>query len=141
MTKGSFEKLHASDRCLYGPRMLLLAGFSVEAQDKFETLLQWLGFSELPIVWATSDQRQSSVGDLVQLPHAAGKGQPSSLPRAVIAGGITEKELHNLMSGCRKAGMKHALWATLTPTSTTWPLGRLLNELAAERKALAAKKG
>jgi hypothetical protein len=36
--------------------------------------------------------------------------------------------------------MKPALWATLTPISETWPLQNLLQELAAEHKAMAAKR-
>ncbi|MBI5895900.1 MAG: DUF3783 domain-containing protein, partial [Desulfobacterales bacterium] len=42
-----------------------------------------------------------------------------------------------LMSGCRQAGMRQALWAALTPTSESWPLGQLLKELSTERAALA----
>jgi hypothetical protein len=43
------------------------------------------------------------------------------------------------MSGCRKAKMQQALWATLTPTSTDWTLKDLLAELDAERQALAKR--
>jgi len=36
--------------------------------------------------------------------------------------------------------MKPALWAAMTPTSQTWPLEQLLEELQAERKALSTRK-
>jgi hypothetical protein len=55
-------------------------------------------------------------------------------------GGITEKELHSLISGCQKAGMKQTLWAALPPTLVTWRLQQLLSELAAEHAALSSKK-
>jgi hypothetical protein len=47
-----------------------------------------------------------------------------------------EETVGGLMTLARKTGMKQTLWAVLTPTSETWPLGRLLEELAAERQAM-----
>jgi hypothetical protein len=44
------------------------------------------------------------------------------------------------MTLCRKTGMQQSLWAALTPTSETWPLGQLLSELQAERKALSERR-
>ena len=73
------------------------------------------------------------------LPPGAGRGESSTLPRAIIVAGITERQLQTLMAVCRKTGMKQALWATLTPTSETWLLKQLLAELTAERKALHKK--
>lgn len=140
MSKGSFEKIQNSDKRLYGPRKLLLTGFAGNVQPKFKTLLQMLGISDVALVWATEDQLDTTIDDLVQLPGGSGSGRSSSLPRAVIVGGIAENELHSLISGCRKAGMKQALWATLTPTSVTWRLRQLLSELAAEHAALSSKK-
>lgn len=140
MSKGSFEKIQNSDKRLYGPRKLLLTGFAGNVQPKFKTLLQMLGISDVALVWATEDQLDKTIDDLVQLSDGSGSGRSSSLPRAVIVGGIAEKELHSLISGCRKAGMKQALWATLTPKSVTWRLRQLLSELAAEHAALSSKK-
>ena len=141
MSQPGFEKIQQSDDCLYGPRKLLLCGFTVEAQSKFETLLEMLEIPGLPLVWLSEAVADDKIGELAESPHGTGAGQSSSLPRAIIVGGITQNELHRLMSGCRKAGMKTALWAVLTPTSASWPLKNLLAELAAEREAMAAKAG
>jgi hypothetical protein len=54
--------------------------------------------------------------------------------------GITQSELHRLMSACRQSTMKPTLWATLTPTSETWTIQNLLIELAAEHRAMQEKK-
>ena len=54
--------------------------------------------------------------------------------------GLTQNELHLLMSGSRQAGMKPPLWATLTPTSENWAMQDLLKELAAEHEAMQQKK-
>jgi hypothetical protein len=40
------------------------------------------------------------------------------------------------MAGCRESGMQQPLWATLTPTSESWPIQNLLKELAAEHRAM-----
>jgi len=140
MTGGEFQKVSRTDKPLYGPRKLLLCGFAAEAQSKFKKLLRMIGLSELPLVWLGEDRADLSLGDLVKLDDGTGGGLSSRLPRAVIISGILQVELHLLMSGCRQAGMKQALWATLTPTSETWTLRNLLNELAAEHQAMQAKK-
>ena len=81
-----------------------------------------------------------TLSTLLELPDGTGCGHDSTLSRAVIVSGITENQLHSLMSVCRKSGMKQALWAALTPTSETWTLDGLLDELNKERKALSGRK-
>ncbi len=140
MSKTGFAKVKTSDTPLFGPRALLLCGFSAGAQSKFASLLSMLGLSDLPLIWASETQSEEPMGELFQHGNEFGAGHASSLPRAIIVAGIREKELHRLMSGCRKTGMKQALWATLTPTSAKWSLERLLAKLQAERQALSTKK-
>ncbi len=139
MTEAGFEKIKRSDAILYGPRKLLLCGFPPAAQPKFKSLLGMLGITRLPLAWINADQSREFISELMALDDGAGEGRSSTLPRAIIVAGIQEKELHTLMSGCRKAGMKKALWAVLTPTSEKWGLQQLLSELAAEREALSKK--
>ncbi len=140
MTDAGFQKVNQSDEALYGPRKLLLCGFAAEIQPKFNKLLEMIGLSGLPLVWVTEDQAHMPVGELVQFAEGTGSGASSELPRAIIMAGITQKELHLLMAGCRKSGMQQPLWATLTPTSETWPIQNLLKELAAEHEALKKRK-
>lgn len=135
MTQAKFEKISRSDKLLYGSRKLLLSGFSDKAQSKFMTVLKVVGLETIPTVWVTSEQGDTRLLDLLELSDQTGRGESSDLPRAVIVAGITEKELHRLMTVCRKSGMQKALWATLTPTSETWTLKQLLAELSAERQA------
>ena len=131
-----FEKISRSNTPLYGPRKALLCGFSGKAQDKFVALLKMAGLADLDTVWASEAQAGETLEDLMSLPGGTGHGMPSALPRAVVAGGITEGQLQALMTVAKKTGMKQTLWAVVTPTSETWPLGRLLEELAVERQAM-----
>jgi hypothetical protein len=140
MTDSGFEKVSQSDNRLYGPRKLLLCGFAAEVQSKFIKLLDMIGIEQLPLVWISEDQADITVGALAQLEDGAGSGFSSGLPRAIIMSGISQNELHILMAGCRKSGMQQPLWATLTPTSETWPLGNLLKELAAEHEAMKKRR-
>jgi len=136
MTDAKFEKVTRSEKPLYGPEKLVLCGFPAGAQVKFETVLNMAGMQDVPVVWAGEQQTESLLADLFALPAESGKGVSSTLPRAIIVAGITEKMLHSLMAVCRKSGMKQTLWATLTPTSETWKLKTLLTELSGERRAL-----
>ena len=140
MADESFQKIDQSNNILYGPRKLLLCGFAAEVQPKFITLLEMIGLSSIPLVWVTQDQADIHVGELVQLDDGAGMGDSSGLPRAIIMSGISQNELHTLMAGCRKSGMQQPLWATLTPTSESWPIQNLLKELAAEHRAMQKVK-
>ena len=136
MSDGNFEKVSKSDDVLYGPRKLLLCGFSNSVQPNFTKLLELIDLSDIPKVWVTESQADIAVGELTQLEDNSGWGVSSELPRAIIMAGITQNELHRLMVGCRKAEMKPPLWATLTPTSETWSIKDLLYELAAEHRAM-----
>ena len=140
MTDAKFEKVSRTDQPLYGPRKLLLCGFSQSVQPNFNKLLELIGLSEIPKVWVTENQADIQVGELVTLRDNAGFGVSSELPRAIIMAGITQNEMHRLMTGCRQSKMKQTLWATLTPTSETWTIQSLLNELAAEHAAMQKRK-
>ncbi len=140
MADASFEKIGHTNRSLYGPRKLLLCGFPTAAQSKFKSLLSMLALKNLPLVWANENDGGTQLGVLIERPDGSGEGSSSGLPRAIIMSGIEESELHRLMSGCRQAGMQKALWAGLTPTSETWTLDSLLEELAAENRAMSQQQ-
>ena len=140
MAEAKFQKLTTSDAPLYGLRKLLLCGFPAGAQSKFKAVIGMAGLQAVPVVWICRHQETELLSALFNLPEGAGEGESSDLPRAIIVGGISEKELIRLMTVCRKTGMKQALWATLTPTSKSWTLKDLLMELSAERAALQQQK-
>jgi hypothetical protein len=140
MADAKFEKVTHSDRPFYGTRKMLICGFSAKAQIQFEKLLQMVDMTDLPVVWATSGQAGTRLSDLFAQPGNTGSGVSSTLPRAIVLSGITDNELHRLMDMARKTGMKPVLWAVLTPTSETWTLKSLLDELAAERRAMQQKR-
>jgi len=139
MVDVTFEKVTTSDKPLYGPRKLLLCGFPATAQPKFETVLGMAGLGEIQKIWVVEDQGDMALSALLQLPDNSGGSVLSNLPRAIVVAGISQKELINLMAVCKKAGMMNALWATLTPVSENWSIQQLLEELAAERKAMTGK--
>ena len=136
MTEATFEKITLSDNHLYGPEKLIVCGFSADVQPKFKTVLNMAGLDRISIVWAHQGQLELHLSQILASPSGTGRGESSSLPRAIIVAGITEKQLQSLMAVCRNAGMRQALWATLTPMSETWMLKDLLAELSAEKEAL-----
>ncbi|MGE5255354.1 MAG: DUF3783 domain-containing protein [Hyphomicrobiales bacterium] len=138
--KSTFAKVTGSEKRIYGPRKLVLCGFSATAQSKFEAILRMMGIADVPKVWVTAEQQQHTLADLLEFSDGSGAGVSSPLPRAVIVSGITEAQLIGLMSVCKKSGMTQALWACLTPVSENWPLQQLLAELAREREAMQKRK-
>jgi hypothetical protein len=125
-----FEKIGDQARLLFGPRGLLACGLEEREQEHLLGMADRLG--ELPVVFATEAEAEQSLGELLALPAESNQGRPSGLVRAIIMSGISEIELHMIMTAWRKLGHERPLWATVTPTSVTWPLARLLAELAEE---------
>ena len=131
-----FSRVTRSSRPLYGPRKLLVCGFTPEGQSALGEVISASTITDLPAIYAASIDLEESLGDLMSRPANTGRGEPSQMPAAIIMAGITENELHQLMAGYRDAGLPSPLWATLTPTSERWPLRQLLTELSKEREAL-----
>jgi hypothetical protein len=140
MTAGKFEKVTRSDRRLYGSRMLLLCGFPAAAQPTFSAVMELSGLGEAPRIWVQGEQAGMQVGELMRLGDGTGWGKSSKLPKAVVVGGLKQKELMRLISVSKKTGIQSVLWAALTPISETWTLDFLLAELAAERIAMRQKR-
>ena len=136
MTQAKFEKITRSDAPMYGPRKMVLCGFPIAGHVKFKSVLEKSGLAGVPLVWASEEQKSRKLSELTALPDGTGCETASHLPRAVIVAGLTQNELHALMTACRQSGMQQALWAVLTPTSETWTLHALLSELEAERAAI-----
>ena len=139
MSDGKFEKVTQSAKALYGPRKLILCGFTAGMQANFLKILEYIGLQDLGVVWAAEDRADDEIRQIMELPAGTGADSDSGLPRAIVVAGISENDLHNLMNTCRASGMKQALWAVLTPASEKWPLRQLVAELEAERTALQEK--
>jgi hypothetical protein len=137
MAKNTFERVTDSDNVLYGPRKVAFCGFPSQAHPALAKLMELVGLGDVPVVYAGEDQAEDTMAALFQLPPGTGEGHDSGLPRAIIVGGISEKELQQFMGGARASRMQPPLWAVLTPVSETWLLSDLLKELAAERDALS----
>jgi hypothetical protein len=135
MNEGTFERIERSERRLYGPRGLLICGYPPDEHAPFAEALERIGFGGRPFIFVTDGDSGKTVGEALVLGDRWGMGQASCLARAVIMSGFTQEEVHVLMSTYRKAGLPKQLWATLTPVSETWPVEKLLGELAAEEKA------
>ncbi len=135
----TFSRIERGDNRLYGPRALLVCGFTAEGQDAIVEQVQAAEIDSLAVVFAATADLETRLGVLCQRQSLTGRSEPSRMPAALIMAGITEAELHRLMGAYRTAGLPWPLWATLTPNSESWTLRALLKELAAERAALAAQ--
>ena len=104
MSDAKFEKVTQSDTPLYGPRKLIVCGFAAALQTSFSKVLEVAGLPGVPTGWATGEQAGGDIGHLMELSADTGTGTHSTLPRAIIAAGINEKEPHKLMKIGRANG-------------------------------------
>lgn len=140
MSDGDFQAVGTSDERMFGPRKIIACGFSADDQEMFREMTAAAGMADMPVVFAGAGEAAHTLGEIVEMPEATGRGRASELERAVILSGLTEKELHAIMAGYRGLGMPAPLWATLTESSVAWPLSELLKELAAEREAFLKRQ-
>lgn len=136
LSMGTMKKVGTSALPLYGPRATLICGFSSTEQKAVMKLIGDMGITDLPVIFATLADGTATLSDLLARPDQTGKESVSSLPRAIVLSGITEEELHRILSTYRASGLPRPLWATLTPASESWRLSALLSELEAERRAM-----
>ena len=137
--KSTFTKVSRTDDCLYGPRKLLICGFPFDERHEFLNILKMTEIKEIPTIWVGLEKADNTLQDLFMLSDMWGVKTESKLLRAVIMGGITNKELHGIMGSYRNSGLPSTLWAVLTPTSEKWTLKMLLKELDAERCKMRKK--
>ena len=130
MSQGTFKKVGQSGQRLYGPRAMLVCGFSSAEQEAFMELTESLALVESSVVFVTADDGSELLGDLLNRPDQSGRNAEAGLSRAVILSGITENELQLMLSTYRQAGLPRPLWATLTPVSEKWTLSRCLQSLS-----------
>ena len=138
--KGQFTKVGKSKKHMYGDRGLLVCGYRQEERTDFIKWVDQIGLPGIRVVFASSHDLGTSVGDILTYENKTGFVGASDMARAVIMSGLTQTELHRLLTAYRKAGFASQLWATLTPVSEEWPLENLLNELQAEKKSMENKK-
>jgi len=140
MTNGTFQKVGTSEKRMFGPPCLIICGYGAEEQPDILSLIEAVGLSECPVVFAREEDGNTTLGDMVAAGPGKGKGLSSGLSRAIIMSGLSEKDLHLLLSTYRNRKLPRQLWATLTPVSVTWTLDALLQELALESDAFKRRQ-
>ena len=137
---GKFKKVEKSGKKMYGPRKLLVCGYSEQEQLAFLLLLKENGLGAFPVIFATDGDLRKTLKEVLDSDDRQGQGEVFDMKRAVIMSGFTEKELHTLMAAYRGSKFPAQLWATLTPVSENWSVADLLDELAAEAEAIKKQR-
>lgn len=140
MTDGTMRPMDIDDTPIYGPKGLLVCGLDTKTADTLVALVRTLGWSDVPVSFAGRKDLNTSVGSLFE-DHPNNREDLGGV--AVIMAGITGNQLQQLMKSWREHAFPRPLWATLTETSETWPLGTLLKHLAEEQREMAeaARRG
>jgi len=136
MSQGTFKEIGKSAEKMYGPRAVLVCGFTPFEQETVMNLLDNIDLADVPVIIAATTDTTTRLGDLLIRQDQEGLGAESDMPRAIVMSGITTDELHRIMSAYRSSGLPRPLWATLTPVSENWDLAALLEELNKERIAM-----
>jgi len=140
MTDAKMTRVGSSESAMHGPRRLLVCGYPPLEQEAVCEMLEHEGILGVDVVFCLPTDAETTMGELFALKHKSRMGEESRMPRAIIMGGITEKELHQIMGAWRELGLPAQLWAVLTPTSEVWTLRQLINELQREKKEMDSRR-
>jgi hypothetical protein len=130
-----------SSQRLYGPRALLVCGYTTQEQNQFLDLIKRMELERTAVIFADQESMKWPLHEIFGQKHCHKLGSTSAIPRAIIISGVTENELFSIMRSWKTLALPSQLWATLTPHSESWLLEDLLIELNNERKAMARRKG
>jgi hypothetical protein len=136
MSEGTFRKVGESAEPMYGPRAILVCGFTPSEQKTVMKLLDTIQLTDVPVIFATAADTETYLGELLTLPNQSGRNTDCNIERAVVMSGMTEREVQQILSNYKGVGLPRPLWATLTPFSENWALSTLLQELKKERIAM-----
>jgi hypothetical protein len=135
----SLKVVGESKKRMYGPRGILVCGFSSEERKSILKMLSDKKFKNLPVVYTANNDRTELMKDIITRAHKTGLEDECKLEneckldRAIIMSGLTEKEFHRTMTNYKKLKMVKPLWASLTPTSENWTVEKLISELNSEK--------
>ena len=136
MSEGTFKKVGESAEPMYGPRAILVCGFTPSEQKTMIKLLDTIQLTDVPVIFATGANTEICLCELLTLPNQTGRNTDCDIERTVVLSGMTERELQQILSNYKDTGLSRPLWATLTPFSENWALSTLLEELKKERIAM-----
>jgi hypothetical protein len=140
MAESDFVEIKKSEDALEGNRQIILCGLKIKDFVLFKKVMLKTGLKLSLLYVADSKDLKRILSDINMEPSRNKLEKFSVLPRAVIAGGISQSEFFDLMNAVKKTSIKSPLWATLTLTSLTWTLEALLDELKQEKLAMANHK-
>jgi hypothetical protein len=129
----SLKKVGASRQKMFGPRGILVCGFST---DHRKAILKMFGdkkFNKISVIFTGEKDSDTLLKNIFGRDHQTGMEETCGLAPAIIMSGLTEQELHYTMTTYKKTGLPRPLWATLTPTSQNWTVTALVDELNSER--------
>ncbi len=135
MEQSTFVKMAKSEKPLIGKPQIIICGFKPKEQELFIKIIKKC-YIEAPTLFPTDKELTTSLAELNSRPSGEGRGKRSAMQSAIILAGITEKQFHRIIDRTKKSSLPRPLWATLTETSQTWPLSKLLNELSRERAVM-----
>ena len=133
MSHARLKVVGESKKRMYGPRCMLICGFSPDQRKIILNMTKNKKFKNIPMVFTAEGDRLELMKNMVIREHQIGLDSECELERTIIMSGLTEKELHQTMAAYKKLKLPKPLWATLTPTSEKWTVEALVNELTNER--------
>lgn len=135
-----FEALDRESDHAFGPEAVLLCGFDRTEAGSIELLLRGAAAGEHRVVCCTTTMGSWTIeralgGD------DGGKLLPvGKIPRVMLLSGLSDAKVQAVLDAYAATGLERPIFAVATPANLGFTVIRLLEELMAERQAMAEEE-
>jgi hypothetical protein len=140
MNDGTFREFDQDEKGAFGPRSVLLCGFSVEETAKICDLLKVAGAPGHRVILCTDAMIGKSVEEALETTDVSDPLPSERLPRVMVLSGLAGQQVRALIDSYAATGLRRPIFAVSTPSNLGFSLRDLLVELLKEHQAMTQRR-
>ncbi len=143
MTKrhqGTFRKIDDDKDPGLGPPALLICGFDPAVAEKLRPVLSELGAPDHRLIFCTPAMVKQPLAQALEGADREEPAAPDQLPRVMVLSGLSGAQINAFLRKYAELGLPRPIFASVTPSNLKFPVGKLLNELLKEQRAMSRRR-
>jgi hypothetical protein len=135
--EATFEALDDANDAIVGPPGVLLIGFERDEGSTIAGLIRELGASDHRVVCCTTTMGASTVGEALAGDDGGTLLPVGKVPRVALLSGLSDKQVGEALDRYKTTGLPRPIFAVATEANLEFTVVQLLEDLMAERQAMA----
>ncbi len=134
--EGEFQRIDDDTKMGLGPPALLICGFAPEISAALKKVLEKADAADHRLVFCTPAMVKQPLGEALDSTSEDAPAEPDKLPRAMVLSGMSGTQINTFLEAHRESPLPRCIFASVTPSNLRFPVGKLLNELLREQRAM-----